>query len=119
MPWRQILGCVALGLLSGGCSDDGGGADTATRPSENGSAGVSTLCAQWDKVDAELAADTLTARDEIAVLAELLPVDYQRDAALFYYPGAGDPGPDADGIEAEQAGDRLESLRLDTCGKAS
>ena len=108
MPWRLLFGCVAVGVLSCGCSDDGGGeggaTGTVTQQSENGSAGVPTLCAQWDKVDAELAAETLAARDEIAVLAELLPADYKREAALVYYPGAGDPGPEADAIKAEKPG---------------
>ena len=119
---------VALGvaaLMACGCADNGrreASADNGAIESSTTSSGPTStesldLCAQWDKVSAELAAETLTAREEIAILAGLLPAEYRRDAALFYYPGAGDPGPDADATMAIEAGARLEALRLDACGK--
>ena len=118
--WRQVLGCSAAVLLACGCTKSGGGqraaSGIASSTSAAGSADVPTLCVQWQRVDAELAAETLTARDEIAVLADLLPAAYKQDAALFYYPGAGDPGPNADGSMADDAGRRLRTLRREVCG---
>lgn len=107
---RSVLVTAALVAISAlaACSGDDGTADL-------GSEKATEMCRQWDTVDAELAAETLGARDAIAALAALLPEEYKRDAALRYYPGAGDPGPDADASKAIEAGDRLDSYRQEVC----
>ena len=78
------------------------------------------LCRQWDRADAQTAAQAEVSDDpyaETTKLAEMLPDEYQHDAALFFYPYAGDPGPDADGAMAADAGGRLDAFRMDVCGE--
>ena len=113
---RRPAAALFAGLALGGCVSSSGD----SRASRDGPAqqwgGVTDLCAQWNTVDVDLAAETTNARAEVGLLAELLPEEYKQDAALFYYPGAGDPGSDADGVRAEQAGERLARFRFEECG---
>jgi hypothetical protein len=78
------------------------------------------LCRQWDKADEQTAAQTESGDDpysETTKLAEMLPGKYKHDASLFFFPYAGDPGPDADGSMAADAGGRLDAFRMDVCGE--
>jgi hypothetical protein len=74
------------------------------------------LCRQWDKVDAEHAAETRTASEETTKLAAMLPAEYDDEAALAFYPAAGDPGPNASGAMAAEAGEELQHYRIQVCG---
>ena len=97
MRWWSLV-VAALVLVA--CTDDDE-RPSADRASETARAevGARTLCEQWDKADAELAAADVP-YDETVALVEMLPEEYERDAALFFYPYGGDPGPDADGGQA-------------------
>ena len=112
----RALVLFAAGLAVCGCVDNSGDDPLSREGPAQQWGGVSDLCAQWQTVDVELAAEAANARAEVGLLAELLPEEYRSDAALFYYPGAGDPGPGADGVQAEEAGERLARFRLEECG---
>jgi hypothetical protein len=103
--WAAFMAAATLALVPNVSACSEGGDDEAA-----------ALCNKWDTLDAELEDQTLTARDRAAELAALLPDAFKRDAALYYYPGAGDPGPDADGTMAEAAGHRLREYRDQVCG---
>lgn len=94
--------------VTAGCSGDGDDVAPVRQ---------SALCEQWNRSDAAHLAEADNARDESATLAALLPEEYQDDAALFFYPAAGDPGPDASGDLAVEAGERLDRYRNSVCGE--
>ena len=80
-------------------------------------ANAAALCDKWDEMDAAHEAESLDARELTTAWAALLPDGAKHDAALAFYPSAGDPGPNASGWQAAEAGDRLYSYRQDVCGK--
>ena len=102
-----LAGAIGLVMAFSGCSDD---SPPAVHNAE-------ALCRQWDKVDAEHAAESATAIDETTKLAGMLPDEYDDEAALFFYPAAGDPGPNASGAMAAEAGGELADFRREVCGK--
>ena len=99
MRW---LGLIAAVSFLAACADD--------EESPN-----AKLCAQWERADAEAAAESETYGEAITQVVALLPEKYKQDAALLYYPYGGDPGPDADGAQAVEAGGRLERFRNESC----
>jgi hypothetical protein len=83
-----------------GCSNEDGGSDT--------------LCSLARQQHAS--GEHETDPPAIRALVRELPAGLRYDAALYYYPYGGDVRSDADGVQAEEAGERLLAYYKKACG---
>jgi hypothetical protein len=103
---RKIIVCAAAFALLSACT---GGDDRAVEPD-----GKDNLCARVERLGKQREADVTDAA-AIDAVVKALPTRFRNDAALFYYPYGGDVPADADGVQAERAGERLYAYYEDTC----